>query len=110
MLKIKKKMVAVMPSYTIEKSKSEIGKLKKKMKFTNPEVNGTINGKELVINGDFLGYDFDIQLGGATIGHVDNDMGHWTDCFSIRIFDSAARDIMVAMAIICDNVVDQDNK
>ncbi len=109
-LKIRKKMVAVLPSYTIEKDRSEIGKLKKKMKFTNPEVNGIINGKELVISGDLLGYDFDIQLGGATIGHVDKDMAHWTDCFRIRIFDSSARDIMVAMAIICDNVVDQDNK
>ena len=109
-LKIKKKMISVMPSYTIEKNKSEIGKLKKKMKFTNPEVNGTINGKELVIAGDLLGYDFDIQLGGTTIGHVDKDLGHWTDCFRIRIFDSSARDIMIAMAIICDNVVDQDNK
>ena len=109
-LKIKKKMIAVMPSYTIEKNKDEIGKLKKKMKFTNPEVNGTINGKEVVIAGDLLGYDFDIQLGGTTIGHVDKDMAHWTDCFRIQIFDSSARDIMVAMAIICDNVVDQDNK
>lgn len=109
-LKIKKKMIAVMPSYTIEKNKDEIGKLKKKMKFTNPEVNGTINGKEVVIAGDLLGYDFDIQLGGTTIGHVDKDMAHWTDCFRIQIFDSSARDIMIAMAIICDNVVDQDNK
>ena len=109
-LKIKKKMVAVMPSYTIVKNKEEIGKLKKKMRFTNPEVSGTINGKELTIRGDLLGFDFDIQLGGTTIGHVDKDLGHWTDCFRIQIFDSSQRDIMAAMAIICDNVVDQDNK
>ncbi len=109
-LEIKKKMVAVMPSYTIVKNKEEIGKLKKKMRFTNPEVSGTINGKELTIRGDLLGFDFDIQLGGTTIGHVDKDLGHWTDCFRIQIFDSSQRDIMAAMAIICDNVVDQDNK
>ncbi|MCR4839236.1 MAG: LURP-one-related family protein [Eubacterium sp.] len=108
-LKINKKMVAVMPSYTIVKDKVEIGKLKKKMKFTAPEVTGTINGQELTIRGDLLGYDFDIQVGGTTIGHIDKDMAHWTDCFRIQILDSSQRDLMVAMAIICDNVVDQDN-
>ncbi|MBQ9484227.1 MAG: hypothetical protein IJU82_08555 [Ruminiclostridium sp.] len=57
-LKLKKKLIAIMPEYTITVNGQEIGKLKKKIKLTNPELVGTINGKELRIVGDLMGFDF----------------------------------------------------
>ena len=108
-LKIKKKLVAIMPEYTIVQGAAEVAKLKKKLKFTNPELTGTVNGKELVIKGDLLGYDFDIQVGGNTIGHVDTDRTLWTDCYRIRIYDESMQDMVATLAVICDMVHDQEN-
>ena len=108
-LKLKKKMIAVMPEYTILQGGSEIGKIKKKMKLTRPELTGTVNGKELRIVGDLLGFDFDIQIGGATIGHVDTARTVWSDCYRIRTLDASQQDLVVALAIICDNIADQQN-
>lgn len=108
-IKLKKKMIAVMPEYTILQGGSEIGKIKKKMKLTRPELTGTVNGKELRIVGDLLGFDFDIQIGGATIGHVDTARTVWSDCYRIRTIDASQQDLVVALAIICDNIADQQN-
>ena len=106
-LKMKKKLIAVMPEYSLILNGSEIGKLKKKIKLTNPELAGTINGKELRIVGDLMGFDFELQVGGTTIGHIDTAQTIWQDCYRIRILDESYQDIMIALAIICDNVVDQ---
>ncbi|MBR1833657.1 MAG: hypothetical protein IJ784_14720 [Ruminiclostridium sp.] len=106
-LKLKKKLIAVMPEYSLLLNGSEIGKLKKKIKLTNPELVGTINGKDLKIVGDLMGFDFELQVGGTTIGHIDTAQTIWQDCYRIRILDESYQDIMIALAIICDNVVDQ---
>nr|MCR5097364.1 hypothetical protein [Lachnospiraceae bacterium] len=108
-LKLKKKFVAIMSEFTILQDGSEIAKIKKKFKLTNPELNGQINGQELHIAGDIMGYDFDIQVGGRTIGHVDTAQTIWQDCYRIAILDESMKDIVIALAIICDNVQDQEN-
>lgn len=107
-LKLKKKLLALMPEYSVEKAGSQIAKIKKKMKFTRPELVGEVNGRELKISGDLLGFDFDLQVGGTTIGHVDTDRTIWSDCYRISILDESLVDVVVALAIVCDNVVDQE--
>lgn len=106
-LKLKKKLIAVMPEYSLFLNGSEIGKLKKKIKLTNPELAGTINGKDLKIVGDLMGFDFELQVGGTTIGHIDTAQTVWQDCYRIKVLNEDYQDIMIALAIICDNVVDQ---
>lgn len=106
-LKLKKKLIAVMPEYSLILNGSEIGKLKKKIKLTNPELAGTINGKELKIVGDLMGFDFELQVGGVTIGHIDTAQTIWQDCYRIKVLNEDYQDIMIALAIICDNVADQ---
>lgn len=108
-LKLKKKLIAIFPEYTITANGQEIGKLKKKMKFTNPELSGTVRGKELKIVGDLFGFDYDLQVGGVTIGHIDTAQTFWQDCYRIGILNEEYQDIMIALAIICDNVVDSEN-
>ena len=109
-LTLKKKLVAIMPEYTLLKNKKEIGKLKKKFKLTKPEVNGQVNDKELKIAGDIVGFDFNILYGGNDIGHVDTARTFWSDCYRIQILDERLQDLLIALAIICDNVSDQENK
>jgi len=106
-LKLKKKLIAVMPEYSLILNGSEIGKFKKKIKLTNPELTGTINGKELKIVGDLMGFDFELQVGGVTIGHIDTAQTIWQDCYRIKVLNEDYQDIMIALTIICDNVADQ---
>ena len=107
-LKLKKKLIALMPEYTIEKGGREIAKIKKKFKLVKPELNGNVEGRELKISGDIMGFDFDIVVGGKTIGHVDTDFDYWADCYRITIFDESMSDVVIALAIICDGVHDSE--
>lgn len=108
-LKLKKKLIALMPEYSIEKDRNEVARIKKKFKLTNPELNGQVNGETLKIAGDLMGFDFDIRVGSMVIGHVDTDRTIWSDCYRITVLDESRQDLVIALAIICDNVQDQEN-
>ena len=103
---IKKKLIAVLPEYTLLQNGSEIGKLKKKLKLTSPELVGTLNGFEFKLQGDLMGFNFDVMLSGKCIGRIDTAQTIWADCYRIQVLDENYKDLMVAIAVICDNVVD----
>ncbi|MCR5666426.1 MAG: LURP-one-related family protein [Eubacterium sp.] len=107
-LKLKKKLVAILPEYTIMRGDEKVGHIKRKIKLMRPELVGTIQGKELKILGDLLGFDFDIQVGANVIGHIDTAWQIWSDCYRVQVLDENYQDIMAALAIICDNVADSD--
>ncbi len=103
---LKKKLIAIMPEYTIVVNGQEVGKLKKKVTLLKPQLNGTINGQELKIQGDLFDCNFDILVGSLTIGHIDKDFSFFHDCFRIQVLNEDYQNILMALAIICDNVVD----
>lgn len=103
---IKKKLIAILPEYTILQNGSEVGQLKKKLKLTSPELVGTLNGQEFKLQGDLMGFNFDVMLDGKCIGRIDTAQTIWADCYRIQILDENYKDLMIAIAVICDNVVD----
>ena len=109
-LKLKKKAVAVPPEYVISAGGKEIGKIKKKIKLTNPELKGTLNGQDVHIEGNLMGSDFDIRVGSLTIGRIDTSCQIWNDVYRVMVFDESYKDIMAAMTIICDRVVDAERE
>lgn len=105
-VKLKKKPIPVAPEYVIFVGGKEVGKIKKKLKLTNPELTGTLNGQDVHIVGSLMGTDFDISVGSVTIGQVDTTCQVWNDVYRVKVFDESYMDIMAAITIICDNVVD----
>ncbi len=106
---IKKKLIAILPEFTILQNGSEIGKLKKKLKLTSPELVGTLNGQEFKLQGDLMGFNFDVLVGGKCVGRIDTAQTIWADCYRIQILDESYKELMIAIAVICDNVVDSSN-
>ncbi|MCQ2592787.1 MAG: hypothetical protein MJ188_08390 [Treponema sp.] len=104
-LSIKKKLIAVLPEYTIFQDGQEIGTLKKKFKLTKPEINGTINGKSVSIAGDLMGNNYAIIFDGITVGAVDTQRLTWGDCYSIDVREPHLQDLVVTTAIIVDNAL-----
>lgn len=107
-IKLKKKPIPVAPEYVLFAGGKEVGRIKKKIKLTNPELNGKINGQNASIVGSLMGSDFDIKVGTAAIGQIDTTSQAWSDCYRVKVFDESYMDIMAAVAIICDNVVDAE--
>ena len=108
--KLKKKPIPVAPEYVICAGGKDIGKIRKKIKLTSPELTGTLNGQDVHIEGNLMGSDFDIQVGSLTIGRIDTSCQAWNDVYRVMVFDESYMDILAAITIICDNVVDEERK
>ncbi len=107
-LKLKKRIGKLLSEYIIEKDDEEIARLKTKFKLTNPQVSGSAFYEDLNICGDILGFDYDIRLGERTIAHIDSDSSKWVaDAYRISIKDESMQDMIIALALICDNICDQ---
>ena len=109
-VKLKKKPIPVAPEYVICVGGKEIGKIKKKIKLTAPELTGKLNGQDVHIEGNLMGSDFDIQVANLTIGRIDTSCQVWNDVYRVMVFDESYMDILAAITIICDNVVDEERK
>ena len=57
-----------------------------------------------------MGSDYDIQLANLTIGRIDTSCQVWNDVYRVMVFDESYMDILAAITIICDNVVDEERK
>lgn len=109
-VKLKKKAIVVPPEYVINVGGKDIGKIKKKIKLTSPEFKGTLNGQDFRIEGNLMGSDFDIKVGSLTIGRIDTSSQVVNDEYRVMVFDESYKDIMAAVTIICDDVVDAERK
>ena len=109
-VKLKKKAIVVPPEYVINVGGKDIGKIKKKIKLTSPELKGTLNGQDFHIEGNLMGSDFDIKVGSLTIGRIDTSSQVVNDEYRVMVFDESYQDIMAAVTIICDDVVDAERK
>ena len=54
------------------------------------------------------GCDFDIRVGGSIIAQVETEQTVWADCYRISVLDESYMDILAALAVICDAVVDSE--
>ena len=109
-VKLKKKPIPVAPEYVICAGGKEIGKIRKKIKLTAPELTGKLNGQDVHIVGNLMGSDYDIQVANLTIGRIDTSCQVWNDVYRVMVFDESYMDILAAITIICDNVVDEERK
>ena len=109
-VRLKKKAVVVPSEYVISVGGKDIGKIKSKIKLTNPELKGTLNGQDFNITGNLMGSDFDIKVGSLTIGRIDTSSQVGNDEYRVMVFDESYKDIMAAITIICDNVVDAERR
>lgn len=102
---IKKKLVAITPEYTLFEGNENIGHIKKKIKLGRAEIQGEVKGQPIMIKGDMVGHSFNIFLNGKAVGNVDTARLTWGDCYSIEVLDESVKDLVVTIAVICDNTL-----
>ncbi len=107
---VKKKLIAIMPEYSVFEGRREIASFKKKLKLTKTEIIGKVGGRELTIKGDMFAYNFDILLGDETIGTVDTELTAWGNCYRIESFSKSNVNIIVAIAAIVEALKKADER
>lgn len=94
---IKEKLLTLMPSFEIEIGGVTKGMIRKK--FTLFRENYDIDFNGWSIDGNFMGWDYDVNCGNRTIMHITKELLHWGDTYVIDI-ENPVDELMGLMLVI----------
>ncbi len=94
---IRQKLFSFMPTFEIEMNGILKGQVKKEFSFLRPRYNVDFNG--WYVEGDFLGWEYDVRKGGNIIAHISKELFRWGDTYVINVKE-AADELMAMMLVI----------
>lgn len=100
---IKERLWTFLPVFDIEVDGVEQGTIEKKFAFFRPKYEVTLNGWH--VEGDFLGWEYDVYSGCSSVIHITKEWLHWGDTYVIDIQNPADErmGLMLVLAIDAAN-------
>ena len=80
---IHQKLLSFMPQFEIIIGGNVCGRISKQFTFFKPKYEVDFNGWR--VEGDFLGWDYDVYSGCSAIIHISKELFHWGDTYVIDI-------------------------
>lgn len=84
---IKEKFFSFLPVFDIEINGMELGRIEKKFTWLKPKYEVELNGWS--VEGDFLGWEYDVFSGSSSVIHITKEWLHWGDTYVIDFVDPA---------------------
>ena len=78
---IHQKLLTFLPAFEIEVGGRTIGTIQKQFAFFKPKYEIDYNGWR--VEGDFLGWDYDVYSGCSAVIHISKELLHWGDTYVI---------------------------
>ncbi len=105
---IKEKLLTFLPAFEIEERGVAKGRIQKTFSFFKPRYE--IDYKGWRVEGDFLGWDYDVYSGCSAVVHISKEVLHWGDTYAIDIFNPADEldALMLVIAIDAANCTQGD--
>jgi uncharacterized protein YxjI len=94
---IKQKLLTLLPAFDIEVEGRMVGRIQKAFTFFKPRYDVDFNGWR--VEGDFLGWDYDVYSGCSSVIHISKKLLHWGDTYVID-FSNPADELMGIMLVI----------
>lgn len=94
---IKQKLLTLLPAFDIEIHGQDVGRIQKKFTFLKPKYEINFNGWR--VEGDFLGWDYDVYGGCCPLIHISKKLFHWGDTYVID-FANPEDELMGLMLVI----------
>ena len=94
---IKERLLTLLPVFEIEVNGSVQGQIEKKFSLFRPKYEVNFNGWR--VEGDFLGWDYDVYSGCSSIIHITKEVLHWGDTYVID-FQNPADELMGLLLVI----------
>ena len=99
-----------MAEYTIQRGGEEIAHIKKRFRLVHSELHGTVLGQPIDIEAtDLYSELFHVHIGGTEIFKMERQFGA-SDVYHLEIYNSSDMDLVMALAVLCDTVCDQQKK
>lgn len=84
---IHQKLLSFLPAFEIEVGGRSKGTIQKQFSFLKPRYEIDYNGWR--VEGDFLGWDYDVYSGGSAVIHISKELFQWGDTYVINFGDPA---------------------
>lgn len=103
---IKEHPFCFLPVFDIEINGNILGTIEKKFSFFKPKYEMDFNGWR--VEGDFLGWDYDVYSGCSSIIHISKELFHWGDTYVID-FTNPADELMGLLLVIAIDAANCSN-
>lgn len=94
---IRQKIMTLLPAFDIEVNGMVRGRIQKKFTLFRPQYEIDCNGWR--VEGDFLGWNYDVYQGCSAIMHISKELLHWGDTYVID-FANPADELMGLLLVI----------
>lgn len=105
---IREKLLSLLPAFFIETDGTTRGKIQKKFTFFRPQYEIDCNGWR--VEGDFLGWNYDVYSGCSSIMHISKELLHWGDTYVIDFVNPSDElmGLLLVIAIDAANCTEKD--
>ncbi len=93
---IREKLLTFLPAFEIDLGGVTRGRIQKQFTFFRPKYEIDFNGWR--VEGDFMGWDYDVYSGCSRIMHISKELFHWGDTYVIDIANPA--DELMGMMLV----------
>lgn len=97
---IKERLLTFLPVFDIEVNGTKQGMIEKKFSLFKPKYEVDFNGWR--VEGDFLGWDYDVYSGCSRVIHITKEWLHWGDTYVIEIPDPSDELMGLLLVIAID--------
>lgn len=94
---VKEKVMTLLPQFDIEVGGRYLGNIQQKFTLFCPKYEINYNGWR--VEGDFLGWNYDVLSGCSRIMHIQKEPWHWGDTYVIN-FENPADELMGLLLVI----------
>lgn len=103
---IHQRLFAFLPAFEIEIEGRTVGTIQKKFTLFRPQYEIDYNGWR--VEGDFLGWDYDVYSGCSSVIHISKELLHWGDTYTIDFANpqDELQGILLVIAIDAANCKD----
>ena len=97
---IRQKLMTLLPEFQIEMGGVQCGSIRKRFTFLRQKYEVDCN--DWHVEGDFLGWDYDIYAGSDVILHISKELLHWGDTYVLDFADPTDETLGLLLVIAID--------
>lgn len=103
---IKEKLLTFHPTFEIEMDGKTVGSIQKKFTLLRPKYEVDFNGWK--VEGDFLGWDYDVFDENSSIMHITRELLHWGDTYVIN-YSNPSDEVMGLLLVVAIDAANCSN-
>ena len=104
---IKQKIFSFLPKYHVYCGENQIAEITREFTFFKPKY--TVDGLDWLVKGDFFDHEYEITSGGVTVATVSKEWFTLGDAYEININDSFDTVSALAVVLIINACIDEQN-